>query len=51
MKSMKMRIATGLGLLLFMATMIGGPLRVTSPHHHSLYLFVTGMSFQKGPRR
>ena len=29
MKSMKMRIATGLGLVLFMATMIGGPVRVS----------------------
>jgi hypothetical protein len=29
MKLMKLRIATGLGLLLFMATMIGGPVRVS----------------------
>src|SRR5438445_5154057 len=29
MKLMKLRIATGLGLVLFMATMIGGPVRVT----------------------
>src|SRR5713226_5946998 len=29
MKLMKLRIATGLGLVLFMATMIGGPVRVS----------------------
>src|SRR6266851_7249823 len=29
MKLMKLRIATGLGLALFMATMIGGPVRVS----------------------
>src|SRR5260370_26260798 len=29
MKSTKMRIATGLGFLLFMATMVGGPVRVS----------------------
>src|SRR5260370_12909915 len=29
MKLMKLRIATGLGFLLFMVTMIGGPVRVS----------------------
>src|SRR5713226_6807331 len=29
MKLMKLRIATGLGLLLFMATMVGGPVTVS----------------------
>ena len=29
MKLMKLRIATGLGLLLFMATMVGGPVMVS----------------------